>query len=198
MHKNIDLYRHVRDEFTSLIQIVIERLTLLDPKLTWLSPKECMFRQNKDIRFSKDKSPYKTNFGAVIAPGGKKSPSSWFYIHIEPGKSFIAWGMYMAPAPIWNKVRSYIAKHYKELTKLTQDKKFVQTFKTILGEQLKTAPKGYPKDHPAVEYLKYKYMYINHPLTDKEVMSSGFIDTIMTCYKIQKPFQDFLNKGVNN
>jgi uncharacterized protein (TIGR02453 family) len=76
MHKNIDLYRHVREEYTNLIQEVIDRLTLLDPKLTGLSPKECMFRQNKDIRFSKDKSPYKTNFGAVIAPGGKKSPSS--------------------------------------------------------------------------------------------------------------------------
>jgi uncharacterized protein (TIGR02453 family) len=104
--------------------------------------------------------------------------------------------MYMPEAAVWSKVRSHIAKHYKRLSKISHDKKFIQTFKTILGEQLKTAPKGYPKDHPALEYLKYKYMYINHPVSDKEVTSRGFMDTIIACYKTQRLFQDFLNEGV--
>ena len=196
MHKNLDLYNHVREEFVHFVQEVIDRMSMIDAKLTWLSPKECMFRQNKDIRFSKDKSPYKTNFGVVIAPGGRKSSNAGLYIHIEPGKSFIGGGMYMPAPALWNKVRAYISTHHKELTKILQEKKFVETFNSILGEQVKTAPKWYAKDHPAIEFLKYKYIYINHPLTDAEVIGDGLLDTIIACYKAQRPFQDFLNEGV--
>ncbi len=197
MHRNKDVYQQERKNFTAFIQKVIDRLKEIDPLLEWLQAKDCMFRQNKDIRFSTDKTPYKTNFGGVIAYQGKKSPFAGIYIHIEPWKCFIGGWMYMTPSPVRNQVRAHIALHYKELDRILATKKFAETFHKILWETVKTAPKWYAKDHPAIKYLRYKYMYVSHPLKDSFVLSEGFVDYIVTCYKALKPFQDFMNKALH-
>jgi uncharacterized protein (TIGR02453 family) len=192
---NRPLYDHAKKNFESFVQEIIDRIILFEPIMKGLEAKSCVYRINRDIRFSNDKSPYKTHFGAFIVRGGKQNGDKYagYYFHIEPGKSILAGGAYTPPAPWLSAIREKISDSPDEYIKITKAKDFVKYFGSVDGEKLKTAPKGYPKDHPHIELLKFKSYLVVNEATDKLVLSSDFQDHVINVFKAMKPLNDYLN-----
>jgi uncharacterized protein (TIGR02453 family) len=192
---NRPLYAEAKKNFETIVQEIIDRIILFEPIMKGLEAKSCVFRINRDIRFSNDKSPYKTHFGAFIVRGGKQNGDKYagYYFHIEPGKSILAGGAYTPPAPWLSAIREKISDSPDEYIKITQAKDFVKYFSSVDGEKLKTAPKGYPKDHPHIELLKFKSYLVVNEVTDKLALSSDFQDHVINVFKAMKPLNDYLN-----
>ena len=196
--KNRPMYFEVKKEFETLVAKLITQITSFDSAVKNLEPKNCIFRINRDVRFAKDKSPYKTNIGASISPGGKKSMSAGYYVHIEPGNSFLAGGIYMPPAPQLNAIRQEIDYNIPEFKKIISEKEFKKYFgKLDESDKLKTVPKGYPKDHPEVELLKLKSYLVVHELKDEQILSSNFIQQCTKIFKALYPLDKFLRRAVD-
>ncbi len=194
MNKNRDLYKMERDNFFDFAKKLIEATQKIDKNIWALSVKDATFRFNKDIRFTKDKSPYKTNFGVIIREEGKRGIGAGYYVHIEPGECFIGWGLYMPPAPILQRVRTYIAKHHKQLKKIISAPAFKKAFGSLQWETLQKVPKGFNKDHKAGELLKMKSFFVGHDVNDKKVIQEDFIEYCISVFKVMKPLNDFLIK----
>jgi uncharacterized protein (TIGR02453 family) len=193
--KNRPFYDEARENFESFVQEVINELIKFEPIMKGLEVKSCVYRFNRDIRFSNDKSPYKNHFGAFIVKGGKKNGDKFagYYLHIEPSKSIIAGGAYMPPAPWLSAIREKIDEEPDRFIKLINDKKFIKYFGAITGESLKKAPKGYPSDHPQLELLKFKsYLIMSEP-KDSQVLDTQYFSYVMEVLSAMKPFNDFLN-----
>jgi uncharacterized protein (TIGR02453 family) len=192
---NRPLYLEARENFESFVQNIINGIILFEPVMKGLEAKSCVFRINRDIRFSNDKSPYKSNFGAFIVQGGKKNGDKFagYYFHIEPGKSIMAGGAYVPPAPWLAAIREKISDSPEEFLKIINSKDFVKYFGSLDGEKLKTAPKGYPLNHPQIELLKFKSYLVVNEASDKMVLSNNFSDHVINVFKAMKPLNDFLN-----
>jgi uncharacterized protein (TIGR02453 family) len=188
-------YEDARKNFTDLIQAVINEITTFDPILKGLEAKSCIYRINRDIRFSNDKSPYKSHFGAFILRGGNKNMHSLagYYIHVEPGNSMLAGGAYMPPTSRLSVVREKIDEQGNELMKIISNKEFIRYFGELEGEKLKTAPKGYPKDHKYIELLKFKSFLATKLMSDAEVLRKDYFSSIISGCRAMKPLIDFLN-----
>ena len=197
---NRDKYESAKADFESFVQGLIDKLGKNDPGIAALKAKGCMFRINRDVRFSKDKSPYKTNMGASINRGGKKSPLATYYVHIEPGgNSFAGGGMWMPEAENLKKVRQEIDYNFKEWQKILSDKDFKKTFGDLSRSEeytLKREPKGYEKDNPAIEDLKLKSFVASVPLTDDDLVSKDLKATVVMAFETLKPVLDFVNRAV--
>ncbi|MBU2915560.1 DUF2461 domain-containing protein [Reichenbachiella agariperforans] len=190
-------YQGHRVEFLGLVQVLIDGIAMFDPSLTGVDPKKCVFRINRDIRFSKDKTPYKTNFGALMGDQGKKSEGTGFYVHLAPGHNFVGGGMYKPLPDMLAKIRQEIDYNPKDLMAVIDTENFKSTFGKIQGEQLKTAPKGYPKDHPFIDLLRYKSFYVLKEFSDEEVAAQGFVEeALVVCQKAAK-FNEFLRNAIN-
>ena len=194
--KNRPAYIDAKDNFESFMQDIINNIIDFEPILKGLEVKSCVYRINRDIRFSNDKSPYKSHLGAFIVRGGKKNGDKFagYYVHIEPEKSIIAGGAYMPPAPWLSAIREKIDEEPDEFIKIINSKDFVKYFGKIEGEKLKKAPKGYPSDHPNIELLKYKSYLIVNEVNDEFVLSQNYFDHVLKVLKAMKPFNDFLNE----
>ncbi len=194
--KNRSYYLDARDNFESIVQEIINKIIDFEPIMKGLEVKSCVYRFNRDIRFSNDKSPYKAHFGAFIVRGGKKNGDKFagYYIHIEPGNNIIAGGAYMPPAPWLSAIREKIDEEPEELLKIISSKDFVKYFGKIDGEKLKKAPKGYPQDHPNIELLKLKSYLVVNEVKDEFVLSDKYFNHIMNVIKTMKPLNDFLNE----
>ena len=192
---NRSMYLEAKDNFESFVQKIINEIILFEPIMKGLEAKSCVFRINRDIRFSNDKSPYKSHFGAFIVQGGKKNGDKFagYYFHIEPGKSIMAGGAYTPPAPWLSAIREKISDSPDEFIKITKARDFIKYFGSVDGEKLKTAPKGYPKDHPHIELLKLKSYLVVNEATDKLVLSSNFQNHVISVFKTMKPLNDYLN-----
>lgn len=195
---NRESYQEIRKELEILIQFILKELTPIDPDLSTLAVKDCMFRINRDIRFSNDKTPYKTNIGIVFSPGGKNSGNPSYYLHLEPGnKSFTGGGIYMPSSEYLSKIRQEIDFNSEDLKKILNDKKFKKFYKELYGEEkLKKAPKGYPSDHPDIELLKVKHYIVLHSIADKDI-ETGFENKVLQAFKALKPFNDFLKVAIS-
>ena len=151
----------------------------------------------RDIRFSKDKSPYKRSMSASIGPGGKKSTRLTYYLHIEPpGASMIAGGLHTPDSSQIIKFREAVDRNAKPFKEIISNKVFKQTFGDIQGEKLKTAPKGYDRDHPEIELLRLKEVVAIEHLTDAQVLSPKFGDHVIEAFTAMKPFLDYLNSVI--
>jgi uncharacterized protein (TIGR02453 family) len=194
--KNKPAYIDAKENFESFVQDIINNIVDFEPILKGLEVKSCVYRINRDIRFSNDKSPYKSHLGAFIVRGGKKNGDKFagYYVHIEPEKSIIAGGAYMPPSPWLSAIREKIDEEPDEFVKIINSKDFVKYFGEIEGEKLKKAPKGYPSDHPNIELLKYKSYLIVNEVNDEFVLSQNYFDHVLKVLKAMKPFNDFLNE----
>lgn len=194
--KNKPAYIDAKENFESFVQDIINNIVDFEPILKGLEVKSCVYRINRDIRFSNDKSPYKSHLGAFIVRGGKKNGDKFagYYVHIEPEKSIIAGGAYMPPAPWLSAIREKIDEEPDEFIKIINSKDFVKYFGKIEGEKLKKAPKGYPSDHPNIELLKFKSYLIVNEVNDGFVLSQNYFDHVLKVLKAMKPFNDFLNE----
>ena len=188
-------YEAARDNFETFVQAVINEVSGFDPILKGLEAKSCTYRINRDIRFSNDKTIYKTHLGGFIVRGGKRNGDRFagYYIHVEPGNSMIAGGSYMPPSSWLSVIRKNIDEQGKELLNITGNPDFIKYFGVIEGDKLKSSPKGYLKDHPYIELLKLKSFLATSMITDTKMTSeSGFEYIIKACRTI-KPLNDFLN-----
>lgn len=194
MNKNRDLYHMERDNFYAFVEKLIPQVQKLDKSIWNLSVKDCTFRFNKDIRFRKDKSPYKTNFWVIIREEGKKWNGAGYYVHIEPGKCFIGWGNYNPEKLTLQRIRSNIAKNYTQIEKIINAPVFKKTFGVVQGDRVKRVPKGFDKNHKAGELLKMKSRTVQHSVSDKKVIQKNFIRYCIWIFETMKPLNDFLNK----
>ncbi len=190
-------YEAAREAFVDLVTELIHRFGAVDD-LGGVSPRECIFRINRDLRFSKDKTPYKTAMSALLGRGGRKSMSSGrsYYFHIEPdGKSLLAGGLYEpAPAEL-SALRQVLAKDARPLKKIIGGSEFVRLFGSLSGESLKTAPQGCDKDHPEILLLRRKQFYASCSLDDPLVLSDALMPHALEAFAAMKPLLVYLEKA---
>ncbi|MFN8598000.1 MAG: DUF2461 domain-containing protein [Anaerolineae bacterium] len=189
-------YEAAKDRFEQYVELFIDEFRSIED-FADLSAKACLFRINRDVRFSKDKSPYKTNFGASIALGGKQSRRMPYYIHLQPGNnSLLAGGLYMPMPEQINRVRVAIARDSAPLRKILNGKTFLKVFGNLMEDgagKLKTAPKGYDRNHPDLDLLQFKQWAVMHPLTDAEMLATDLMKRTLETFKVLKPLNDWLN-----
>lgn len=190
-------YEAAKKDVEQGVNLLLSGVANFDESLQGLEAKSVMFRIFKDVRFSKDKSPYKTNMGAWMAGGGKNSISAGYYLHIEAcDKSFLAGGSYMPPANVLKAIREAIDYDQEGLLEILNAKSFVKNFGKLGGETLKTTPKGYDKDHPAIDLLRHKSFVVSHPITDKELVAPGFVNAAIKVFETMQPLTIFLNRAI--
>lgn len=195
--KNKPKYITAKTHFEDFLEEFHMELVKFDESLAGLNPRKLGFRIYRDVRFSKDKRPYKVNMGAGFSEHGKMEQEPGYYIHIEPGKSFIAGGFYMPDSEKLSKIRQEIDYNTTDFLKVLNDKKFKKNFPSLDDfDKLKTAPKGYPKDHPHIDLLKHKSYIVSHPFTDKEVLDKKFARNAAEIAKQIKTLNDYLKQAV--
>jgi uncharacterized protein (TIGR02453 family) len=193
-------YEAVKIDFSNFIQLIIEHLQKSDPTITGLSSKDCMFRINRDIRFSNDKTPYKTNFGASIKMGGRKSVFAGYYFHCEPGNSFIGGGLWMPEAVNLKKIRQEIDYNWEEFQSILKEKNFKKIYGDLFKEgeiSLSKMPKGYEKDNPALTYLKLKSFIAETTVTDEELQKSSLHKKTIAAFEALQPLLKFMNRALD-
>lgn len=192
-----DEYLAVKTDFEQLVAEVLGLLANTDPVFKEVMAKDCIMRIFRDVRFSKDKTPYKTNLGAGFSKGGRKFEGAGYYLHIQPGgQSFAGGGIWMPEAPVLKKIRQEIDYNYPELESIVSKPEFKQLFSGIEGEELKKIPQGYTEDNPALAYLKKKSFTVSAPIKDNELTQKGLAKHIAATFAAMKPLVDFLNKAV--
>ena len=194
-------YEDAKKDFEQFIQQVIDLHGKKDKTISSLKAKECLFRINRDIRFSKDKTPYKTNFGASINKGGKKAFSTaGYYFHLEPGEAFVGGGIYQPMPEELRKVRQEIDYNFKEFKNIIGSKKF----KTVYGDldksdeyMLSRLPKGYDADNPAADYLRLRSYIAFERLKDSDLTSKTLVKKAADAFQTLQPFIDFVNGSLS-
>ncbi len=189
-------YDAAKKDFTDYVQKMITSISVFDKRIAGLEAKNCLFRINRDVRFSNDKSPYKSNMGAHMTPGGKKSPAAGYYFHAEPGGAFIAGGMWMPEPDKLKAVREDILYDPAAFKKIIGSKEFKKHYSGLTDEgKLKTAPKGFDKENPHIDLVKYKSYVVVKKISDKELTDKNLVKNVLEAFKALKPLNDFLNKS---
>lgn len=193
-------YESTKADFAALTQSVIQQLGKKDPFIASLLPKDCTFRMNRDVRFSKNKDPYKTNMGMYLSRGGKKSIFSGYYFHLEPGgNSFMGGGLYMPEPDVIKKVRQEIDYNWEDFKKIITNKKFEAVYQELQREEgmvLVREPKGYEKDNPAIEYIKLKSWVATAQVADQSLTSDHLVKEIVGAFETLHPMITFLNNAL--
>ncbi len=192
--KNRPLYEKARAEYLSFVTELMTGIRKIEA-IPEKEPAKYVQRIYRDIRFSKDKTPYKSHFSSIIdrGPENKKCP---VYLHIQPGKSMIAGGVWDPPAETLKMVRQEIDYNSMDLKKITNSKEFLKLFGKISGAKLSRPPKGYDADNPNIEILKFKQLYIERSFDDSLVLSKLLIPEILKTYKAALPFFRFFDTAM--
>lgn len=184
-------YELARARFEEFVEDLIFDLSKTEP-LGGLTPKDCIYRLNRDLRFSKDKTPYKPYLSAYIAPGGRKSRLMGYYVHLEPGNVMLAGGLYDPEPRQLTAFRDAIARNSREFKSIITEKKFVEFFGEVGGESLKTIPRGFSPDHPDAALLRLKTVTVMHHVTDAAAITPDFFDHAIEAFAVMKPFLEYL------
>src|SRR5215203_81829 len=193
-------YEAGRIDFSNFIQLVIDALQKTDTTITGLTAKDCQFRINRDIRFSKDKRPYKENFGAFICRGGKKSMYAGYYFHLAPGNSFMGGGLWHPEPANLKKVRQEIDYNWSEFQSILKNKNFKEVFGDLYkGEDvsLKRMPKGYEEDNPAIDYLKLQSLIAEAKIADEDLTKSSLHKKTIAAFEALQPLLNFINRSLD-
>lgn len=196
--KNRPQYENAKADFLFFVEGLIKEMAKFDPPIGSLTAKDCLFRINRDVRFSKDKSPYKTNIAAYFNKGGKKSNGAGYYIHIEPGKSFAAGGMWQPLPADLSKIRQEIDYSFDDWKKMVGGSSFKKYFPdgVIAQDALIRPPKGYDESNPAIHFIKMKNFFVTKYFTDAEVQNKSFVKDVAASFKAMKPLIAFLNTAI--
>lgn len=193
-YENKGSYLAAKGAFEELVGGLIDEVVAFDDGMKYLSPQDCIFRIYRDVRFSPNKQPYKTHFGAYIAPkGGRKSVLGGYYIHLEPDNCLLGGGIYCTDSPMLKKLRQGIFDNYGDLMSIVNAPDFKKNLKIVSSESLKKVPAGFPKDFEGVEWLKYKNYQLWHPMSDDEMANPQARERLLDVFKAMKPFNDFFN-----
>ena len=197
MKANKEEYLEARKEFEFFVTELIVSLSLWDSRFEHLEPKNCIFRLNRDIRFSDNKKPYKENFAAFFGVGGKKSTLPGYYVSISPKEIFAGGGLWQPEPDKLIKVRRFVVKNGTELKALEGAKSFKKNFGRLSDEdKLKRVPKGFDADHPMAEYLKLKSFIASREFTTAEATSKNFGKEVDKTFQALKPMNDYLLRSL--
>jgi uncharacterized protein (TIGR02453 family) len=194
--KRYDIFKK---DYHQLVAAFLDSMKPQDASLELLEIKNCTFRINRDIRFSKDKSPYKAHLGVWLSAGAKGQNRSGYYVHIEKGSCFIAGGFYAPEPEDLKKIRKEIAFFHDDLEVILNEKNFKKEFGDLEiteSNSLKNAPKDFEKEHPAIQYLKLKSFVAVQKFDILEVTKKDFVSKMSTKLIAIKPLNDFLKRGV--
>lgn len=193
-----DEYAEAKADFEQQVDALLAQMTALDAAFAGQKAKDSIFRIFRDVRFSKDKTPYKPNFGAFMSRGGRKFEGAGYYLHVEPGgKSFAGGGLWMPDAPILKKVRQEIDYNFEAFQRMLQEKSFRKYFSKLEGERLKTPPQGYDAGNPAIEFLKMKSFTVITPLSDEMLTAKSLEKNLLSIFTAMQPLVDFLNRALD-
>ncbi len=199
--KNRKQYENAKENFIQFAQELIIGFGKIDASIAHLEPKKSVFRINRDVRFSKDKSPYKTNMGLFLSKSGKNATHAGYYFHLQPGACFIGGGLYMPMPDKLAKVRQEIDYNWTEFNKIITNKKFVSNFKELDKSKeftLSRPPKGYNLENPAIEYLKMKTWIAGKKMSDEEFTDKKVLRNLVSCFEAIKPTIDFFNRAIDS
>ncbi|SDI09610.1 DUF2461 domain-containing protein [Chryseobacterium jejuense] len=192
-NENKNLYTASQGNVIEFLDDLIREMSDFDEDLAKIDSKKALFRIYRDTRFSKDKSPYKTNFGASLGMG-KGNQKGGYYLHMEPGKSFLAGGIYMPESSVLKEVRKEISLYGEDFLATLNHKDFKKHFPELdQDDQLKKVPQGFDKEDPMAEYLKLKNFIVVYSLKDEEILDKNAVKNMSKIFKLMKPFNDFLN-----
>ncbi len=189
-----EVYQDAKQSFEKFIGILILKIAEFDATVSYLKPKDCVFRIHRDTRFSKDKTPYKTNFGAYIVNGGKKSGNAGYYFHIEPENSFIAGGLHCPVPAALKEIRNEIYRNPHDFVTQIEQNAFKSTFNELWGERLSNLPRGFDKNFQFSELLKLKEYVAFKKIDDNEIFEPQFLDKIVNYFNVTSGFNIYLNK----
>lgn len=196
-NENKKRYEESKEQILFFTELMIQEIHKFDADVPLIDPKDCLFRIFRDVRFSHDKSPYKTHFGSFIAKGGRKSDRAGYYIHLEPGNSFLGGGIWHPEAAPLKAIRTEILDHPEGLKEVLDDEKFKKYYQTIEGEKLKTAPKGFPKDFEQVDLLRYKSYAFGFQVEDQIVLGDDFVGLAVDAFQELSKVNRFLNDALD-
>jgi uncharacterized protein (TIGR02453 family) len=196
--KNKSLYLNAKEDIEHLVGQVIEGFARTDAEIANLQPRDCTYRIYRDVRFSSDKTPYKTNLGAYLSKGGRKTTAAGYYMQVEPGRNMAGGGLWMPAAPELKKVRQEIDYNFEEWSNVIGQRSFRRNFPAGLDKEdiLSRPPKGYAGDNPAIEYLKLRSFVVTRTFTDAEAQSKNFAKEIVRTFESMKDFVYFLNRAL--
>lgn len=200
MDANKKKYEAAKDDFLNFTVQVLQGVAKFDEDLVGLDAKKCVFRIHRDVRFSKDKSPYKTNMGMHFSKGGKSSSHAGYYFHLEPDACFIGGGIYMPMPDVIQKIRQEIDYNFNYFNSIITQKKFAATFADLSFNEelsLKKVPKGYEDNNAAIKYLKLKSWIVSASVANKDLLAKELAANAVNTFKTMKPFIDFLNAAID-
>ena len=199
--ENKKRYEAFKKDYQQLVADLLDAMKPLDPSLEMLEVKNCTFRINRDIRFSKDKTPYKSNLGIWLSSGAKGLNRSGYYIHLEKGASFIAGGLYCPESDDLKKMRKEIAYFHDDLEAILEEKDFKREFGDFDRNEkdtLKNPPRGYDKEHPAIELLKLKSFESSQKIEFSAAAKKDFVAVMSQKLIVLKPLNDFINRALTS
>ena len=191
-----DEYDKARAEFEAFLAALIAEIGKFDKSVRYLEPQDTMFRIYRDMRFSRDKHPYKLNFGASIVAGTRKTGKAGYYIHIQPGDSGLAGGIWHPGPKMLERIREAIDKDGAAFKKIVNKASFKKYFGKLTGDRLKRAPRDYAEGHPYIEFLKQKDFIAFHKLPDSQVRAKDFAKVAARVFRELKALDDFLNDAI--
>jgi uncharacterized protein (TIGR02453 family) len=192
-NENKILYTDSQENIVAFLGDLLIEMSEFDEELRKIDAKKSLFRIYRDTRFSKDKIPYKTNFGASLGMG-KGSQKGGYYLHMEPGKSFIAGGIYMPESSVLKELRKEISLYGEDFLTIINNKDFKKHFPELdQDDKLKKIPQGFEKEDPMGDYLKLKNFIVVYYLKDEEILDKNAVKNLTKVFKLMKPLNDFLN-----
>jgi uncharacterized protein (TIGR02453 family) len=194
-HKNE--YENARQDHLNFTSELIAEVGKWDEEIKKLQAKDCVYRIYRDVRFSKDKTPYKSHFGSYLSPGGKKSMRAGYYFHLEPGNSFLGGGMWEPEPAQLKAIRQEIDYNLDDFESIVNSAGFKKYYTGLNGSKLQKAPKDYPADHPGIEYLKQKDFTAIYKLDDDLLTSNKLLGVCTAAFHALHPLNEFLDKTLD-
>ncbi|MDQ0637390.1 uncharacterized protein (TIGR02453 family) [Pedobacter sp. W3I1] len=194
---NKEVYENAKADVLELVASIIPELAKVDPLISAeADPKKSLLRIYRDVRFSKNKDPYKNNFGVWFSAKGKGGNEPGYYLHIQPGKSFIAGGYWMPEAPHLKLIRQEIDYNIGDFKEIINSTAFKKNFKLGVDNALKNAPKGYDPADPNIEFLKLKSFEATTKIDDEEFLKPDLVNKLISSFKIVQPLVAFLRNAI--
>jgi uncharacterized protein (TIGR02453 family) len=196
MAGNKDMYSTAKADIEALSGYLVAELGKTDARIASLAPKDTTYRIYRDTRFSADKTPLKNHMGIYIVPGGKNADAAGCYLHLEPDNCFVSGGIYMPQPPVLALIRKRIYENPDEYLRILNSGEFAANFVLEQGGELKTAPKGYPKDWEHIGLIKKKHYCATKKLSMEEALSETMPGSVLVLFKKLAAFNTFLNTAI--
>jgi uncharacterized protein (TIGR02453 family) len=193
---NRDTFKKNWQKFSHFTEVLINEIRSFDRQVPYLDPKDCLFRIYRDVRFSNDKSPYKTNFGAFIAKDGRKGGNPGYYFHIQPGECFVSGGIYMPQPDVLKAIRNEIYYHTDDFLEIIEAPEFKNSFDFFDEDKLKTNPKGFPKEFEHIDLLRHKSFAPFATISEEQLFSNDILEFILEKYRLMLPINQFLYEAI--